>query len=85
MAGKSRVPRRLRVRSARSAGYLCGYCRTPENIAGFRLSIEHIIPEPKGGQTIEGNLSAQPTCGRPLTWLTVLFNTVAAPPTRRLY
>jgi hypothetical protein len=38
------------------AGHRCGYCRTPESIAGFRLSIEHIIPEAKGGRTVEGNL-----------------------------
>ena len=56
MAGKARVPRHLRERVARMAGYRCGYCQTPESIAGFRLSIEHIIPEAKGGQTVEGNL-----------------------------
>jgi hypothetical protein len=46
----------MRERVARTAGYCCGYCRTPERIAGFRLSIEHIIPEAKGGKTIEANL-----------------------------
>jgi hypothetical protein len=56
MAGKARVPRRLRERVARAAGYRCGYCRTPENIAGFRLSIEHIVPKAKGGETTEENL-----------------------------
>jgi len=56
VAGGSRVPRPLRERVAAMAGYRCGYCRTPESIAGFRLSIEHIIPEAKGGQTVEGNL-----------------------------
>jgi 5-methylcytosine-specific restriction endonuclease McrA len=53
---KARVPRPLRERVARTAGYCCGYCRTPQSIAGFRLSIEHIIPEAKGGQTVEENL-----------------------------
>jgi hypothetical protein len=43
VAGKARVPRPLRERVARMAGHRCGYCRTPESIAGFRLSIEHII------------------------------------------
>ena len=47
-ARKARVPRRLRERVARTAGYCCGYCRTPERIAGFRLNIEHIIPEAAG-------------------------------------
>jgi hypothetical protein len=56
MAGKTRVPRRLRERVAATAGYRCGYCRTPESIAGFRLSIEHIIPTGRGGKTVEGNL-----------------------------
>jgi HNH endonuclease len=56
VAGKSRVPRSLRERVAIMAGHRCGYCRTPESIAGFRLSIEHIIPEAKGGKTVEGNL-----------------------------
>jgi HNH endonuclease len=51
-----RVSRQLRERVARSAGYVCGYCRTPERIAGFRLNIEHIHPESKGGQTVEENL-----------------------------
>jgi HNH endonuclease len=56
MGGKARVPRRLREGVARTAGYRCGYCRSPESIAGFRLSIEHILPEVKGGQTVEENL-----------------------------
>jgi 5-methylcytosine-specific restriction endonuclease McrA len=50
------VPRRLRERVTRTAGNCCGYCRTPASIAGFRLSIEHIIPEAKGGKTVEENL-----------------------------
>ena len=55
-ARKDRVPRRLRERVVRAADHRCGYCRTPENIAGFRLTIEHIIPEARGGQTVEDNL-----------------------------
>jgi hypothetical protein len=46
----------LRERVARTAGSRCGYCRTPESIAGFRLSIEHLVPEAKGGRTVEANL-----------------------------
>jgi hypothetical protein len=56
MTGKARVPPGLRERVARTAGYCCGYCRTPQCIAGFRLSIEHIIPEARGGKTVEENL-----------------------------
>jgi 5-methylcytosine-specific restriction endonuclease McrA len=55
-ARKVRVPRALRERVARTAGYCCGYCRTPQRIAGYRLTIEHIIPEAKGGKTVEENL-----------------------------
>ncbi len=39
-----------------AAGYRCRYCRTPQSIAGFRLSIEHVIPQAKGGGTVEENL-----------------------------
>ncbi len=53
---KARVSRVLPDRVAQTAGHICGYCRTPEWIAGFRLSIEHIVPEAKGGQTVERNL-----------------------------
>jgi hypothetical protein len=56
VAGKARVPRALRERVARTADHRCGYCRTPESIAGFRLSIEHIVPEAGGGETVEENL-----------------------------
>jgi HNH endonuclease len=56
MRGKARLPRRLRERVAMTAGYRCGYCRTPQSISGFRLSIEHIIPEARGGKTAEKNL-----------------------------
>jgi hypothetical protein len=53
---KERVPRGLRERVARAANHRCGYCRTPECIAGFRLTVEHIISEARGGQTVEDNL-----------------------------
>jgi len=47
MSGNARLPRRLRDDVARAAGHRCGYCRTPESIAGFRLSI-HRSSEPAG-------------------------------------
>jgi hypothetical protein len=56
VSGKARLPRRLRDRVALTAGYRCGYRRTPQSISGFRLSIEHIIPEARGGKTVEQNL-----------------------------
>jgi hypothetical protein len=55
-ARKRRVPRPLRERVAQAARHSCGYCRTPERIAGFRLTVEHILPEAKGGETVEENL-----------------------------
>lgn len=51
-----RVPHELRRRVAQEAGYRCGYCRTPEAIAGVRLTIEHIIPQARGGQTVLDNV-----------------------------
>jgi hypothetical protein len=56
MTRKARVSRSLRARVAATAGHCCGYCRTPQRIAGFRLNIEHIIPEARGGKTVEENL-----------------------------
>jgi len=55
-ARKGRVPRRLRARVALAAAHSCGYCRTPEAIAGARLVIDHIIPEARGGETVFENL-----------------------------
>jgi HNH endonuclease len=34
----------------------CGYCLTQEAVSGVRLTLEHIIPLSKGGQTEESNL-----------------------------
>ncbi|MBY0527041.1 MAG: HNH endonuclease [Gemmataceae bacterium] len=55
-ARKARIPRRLREQVAKQAGGCCGYCRTPARITGFRLSIEHIVPEARGGKSVEENL-----------------------------
>jgi len=41
---------------AQTADYSCGYGRTPQRITGYRLSIDHIRPKAKGGQTVEENL-----------------------------
>jgi hypothetical protein len=56
MTGKARIPRRLRERVAQAAGYCCGYCRTPERITGYRMTLDHIVPEARGGKTVEDNL-----------------------------
>jgi 5-methylcytosine-specific restriction endonuclease McrA len=55
-ARKSRISQRLRERIAAAAAFACGYCLTPERIAGFRLTVEHIIPEAKRGKTVVDNL-----------------------------
>lgn len=34
----------------------CGYCLTQQVVSGIPLTLEHIIPQSKGGQTIESNL-----------------------------
>lgn len=53
---KTRISRELRERVAQAAGDQCGYCRTPQSIAGYRLTIDHIIPESRGGTSVEENL-----------------------------
>ena len=46
----------LRQRIAEQARYRCGYCLTQEVVSGVPLTVEHIIPKARGGQTIEENL-----------------------------
>ena len=53
---KARISRAVRGRVAQAAGEQCGYCRTPQHIIGHRLTIDHIIPEARGGKAVEENL-----------------------------
>jgi hypothetical protein len=46
----------LRQRIAEQARYRCGYCLTQEAVSGVPLTVEHIVPKAKGGQTVEENL-----------------------------
>ncbi len=39
------------------ANGLCEYCKSPANISSQPFVIEHIIPQSKGGETIETNLA----------------------------
>ena len=55
-AHKARISRRLREQVAEAAGYECGYRRTPKYIVGYPLTIDHIVPEARGGTTVEENL-----------------------------
>lgn len=49
-------PREWRERLAKQAKNRCGYCLTQEAVSGIYLTLEHIIPQSKGGQTDESNL-----------------------------
>jgi 5-methylcytosine-specific restriction endonuclease McrA len=53
---KQRVPAHLRHRVREQGQYHCGYCLRPEELTGERMTIEHIIPESRGGLTLEQNL-----------------------------
>ncbi len=52
----SHVPSRLRARIQAQARYRCGYCLRHQDLLGMPLTIDHIIPQVAGGQTIEENL-----------------------------
>jgi len=54
--GKKRISTRLREPVARTFGNRCSYCLTPQRITGYRMRVDHIIPEAKGGRTIPENL-----------------------------
>lgn len=55
-ARKARISRRLREQIAEAAGHEYGYCRTPQHIVGYPLTIDHIVPEARGGTAVEENL-----------------------------
>lgn len=46
----------LRRRVAEAARRRCGYCQAQEQIVGYPLHIEHIVPEAAGGASTEDNL-----------------------------
>ncbi len=50
------VSKSLRHRLAVQARYRCGYCQMLESISGIPLTLEHIIPQAKGGSNDEENL-----------------------------
>jgi hypothetical protein len=53
---KARISAALRELVSRRAEYRCGYCRTGQKLIGMPMTIEHIIPEARGGSTTEENL-----------------------------
>lgn len=46
----------LRRRISEQARFRCGYCLRSAALLGMPLTIEHILPQAAGGQTIEENL-----------------------------
>lgn len=53
---RSYVSKALRAKVAEQAKHRCGYCLTAAQNVGQKMDIEHIMPESKGGPTIEANL-----------------------------
>ncbi len=53
---KSYVAKKLRQQIREDAGHRCGYCLSDETLTGIPLSIDHLIPEAKGGATERENL-----------------------------
>ncbi len=50
------VPEALRQRVADQAGHRCGYCLTHEQIGGYSMFLDHLVPVSSGGPTEEWNL-----------------------------
>ena len=50
------TPRQWRQRLAEDTQNRCGYCHTQEAVSGVPLTLEHIIPQAKGGPTDASNL-----------------------------
>jgi hypothetical protein len=53
---KTRLSPPLRKRVAQRANFRCGYCLTEQRISGCKLTVDHILPESKGGKSDESNL-----------------------------
>jgi hypothetical protein len=53
---KTRIPAALRERVADQARHRCGYCLTSEAVVGIAMEVDHLVPEARGGPTVEANL-----------------------------
>jgi len=53
---KARLSASLRSRIREQAQYRCGYCLRSEELAGERMTFEHLRPESRGGLAVEENL-----------------------------
>lgn len=57
MSGSSDyVPDELRRRVSEQARFRCGYCLRSAALLGMPLTIDHILPQALGGETVEENL-----------------------------
>ncbi len=52
----SYIPATLRKQVTQAARHRCGYCLRSEELMGMPMTIEHLLPEFLGGQTVEENL-----------------------------
>ncbi len=53
---KAYISKALRRRGIEQARNRCGYCLSQGRILGQLREVDHIIPETRGGPTVEGNL-----------------------------
>ena len=52
----STSPQEWREKLVSATQNRCGYCHTQQAVSGIPLTLEHIIPKSKGGETTEDNL-----------------------------
>ena len=57
----ARVSERTRGDVERRAQGRCEYCRAPQQVAGYRFHVEHIVPRSRGGTDDLSNLAL--SCG----------------------
>lgn len=61
----TRIHTELRRRVFETARFRCGYCQISQRVIGPLLEIEHILPEARGGSSVETNLwIACPRCNK---------------------
>ncbi|MCA9997307.1 MAG: HNH endonuclease [Anaerolineales bacterium] len=56
MSRRQAVPQQLKQQVMEDAKYRCGYCLTQQRIIGRPLSMEHLLPVARGGETTRANL-----------------------------
>jgi 5-methylcytosine-specific restriction endonuclease McrA len=53
----SHVPAAVREQVRNRAGYRCEYCRKPEQVAGYRHHVDHVISQKHDGPSTLDNLA----------------------------